>query len=448
MLKTSDVFGVSPSILAQSYVDRSKLDSQISTYLGRKQHIALKGSSKTGKSWLRKKCISEEKSLVVQCRLGMQKEDIFKDALSQLGINFTSEISSKGTIKGKVQASSQVGLGLIVKVKALFGIETATEESIKGKPVGQDITNLQFIALLIRESEKKLIIEDFHYLSLQERSIFAHDLKAFWDWGLFVMIVGVWSRNDLLTSLNPDLTGRIKEFSVEWKKEELEQVIEKGATALNLRFSKNLVDLFITDSYQNVGLLQSLILDYLDASSITEQQKSMITVSDESVFEKVAKEVARGLDTFYQTFAKKVSFGVRKRNNSTGIYAYAMQSIVQASDDELEKGFSLDKIYEACSKQQSRILKGNLRVVLEKIEELQIPEKAEEPSADRNEQGLVLSFDEKEDEVRIVDKRFLFYRKYLSIKWPWEEIIESSRILPDENPSIIELAPAENPRKT
>lgn len=54
---TADVFGVSTNVREYSYVDRANLDKEITKLLRRDTHIALKGASKSGKSWLRQKCI-------------------------------------------------------------------------------------------------------------------------------------------------------------------------------------------------------------------------------------------------------------------------------------------------------------------------------------------------------------------------------------------------------
>jgi stage III sporulation protein SpoIIIAA len=50
---TAQVFGISNTVLPDSYVDRGALDEQIQILLGRPTHIALRGESKCGKSWLR-----------------------------------------------------------------------------------------------------------------------------------------------------------------------------------------------------------------------------------------------------------------------------------------------------------------------------------------------------------------------------------------------------------
>lgn len=418
-----EVFGISHDILPDSYIDRGNLDAEITKNLRRKNHIALRGASKCGKSWLRQKCIPN--ALVIQCRFKTKIIDIYTDALSQLGIILTIEQSTKGVIKGKVESEVSAGIELIGKIKAKFGLENSEENARKGQRVGQDINDLRFIADLIKESGKRLIIEDFHYLSLEERKSLSFDLKALWDYGCFVVIIGVWTRSNLLISLNPDLSDRIVEISVVWTDSDLDLVIKKGAKVLNLDFSIELREKIVGDCYQNVGLLQKLVISYLDQLNI-EQRADKLTVLDKiDAFDSAAMLHAEQLDTLYQQFAKDVSEGIRKRKDSTGIYAHAMAAIVDATDLELLNGFPLDTILGIAQKRQPRILKGNLRTVLQKLEELQV---------DSDGRGLVIAFNEATDEITVIDRRLLFYRKYLTIQWPWEDMIREIDI---ENSVIV-----------
>lgn len=52
--------------------------------------------------------------------------------------------------------------------------------------------------------------------------------------------------------------------------------------------------------------------------------------------------------------------------------------------------------------------------MLQKLEELQV---------DSDGRGLVIAFNEANDEISVIDRRLLFYRKYVTISWPWEDII-------------------------
>ena len=78
--QTHEVFGISPTILADSYVDRGNLDKEISRKLRRPIHLALRGESKCGKSWLRQKNIPN--AIVVQCRLKTTVLDIYRYSIS------------------------------------------------------------------------------------------------------------------------------------------------------------------------------------------------------------------------------------------------------------------------------------------------------------------------------------------------------------------------------
>ena len=58
-IQSHHVFGISTEILAPSYVNRGDLDAKIGRLLDRDIHIALRGESKCGKSWLWQKNIPD-----------------------------------------------------------------------------------------------------------------------------------------------------------------------------------------------------------------------------------------------------------------------------------------------------------------------------------------------------------------------------------------------------
>ena len=414
--QTHEVFGISPTILADSYVDRGNLDKEISRKLRRPIHLALRGDSKCGKSWLRQKNIPN--AIVVQCRLKTTVLDIYIDILSQLGISLVLERTEKDTIKGVMEGSAAGGIGLIAKLKVKFGLETSEEEVIKKGNVGQDINDLRFIAEIINEAGRKVVIEDFHYLNTRERQIFAYDLKALWDYGCFFVIIGVWTKTNLLIYLNSDLGSRIEEIPISWSRADLEQVIISGSETLKVKFSDHIKRCILDDCYGNVGILQQLALNILDETGIDEECTTLTMLDDQEKFVDAAMKYAEQLNSRYQKFAKDISSGIRKRTETTGIYAHAMAVIMDSSDKELIQGLELDTIFKIASRRQSRILKGNLRTVLQKIEELQV---------DSDDRGLVLSYNDATDEVTAIDRTILIYRKYVTIKWPWEDLINEAK---------------------
>jgi hypothetical protein len=49
---------------------------------------------------------------------------------------------------------------------------------------------------------------------------------------------------------------------------------------------------------------------------------------------------------------------------------------------------------------------------------------------DTDGRGLVVTYIKDDQKVLNVDRQLLFYRKYLTISWPWEELIVESKQIP------------------
>jgi len=306
---------------------------------------------------------------------------------------------------------------LLAKAEIAVNASGRAERSIERKPVGKDVNDLQFICEIIKASDRKVVIEDFHYLTTNAQRELAHDLKAMWDYGVYIVIVGVWIRRNYLTYLNPDLAGRITEVSVYWNDDDLRAVVRKGCSALNVAISPKIVAGIISDSFGNVGLLQTLALGTLDHSGISERGFFQKKCDDERAYEEAALLYAEQLEAVYLEFARRVSQGIRKRKGSTKIYAHAMWAIFDSAAEELIVGVSVDTIFDRANARQPRIQKGNLKSIMDKLDGLQIDDRGK---------GLVVTYAEQSGSVAVVDRTVLFYRKYCTVEWPWKDIIDST----------------------
>jgi hypothetical protein len=123
-MRTDEVFGISPEVRKHSYVDRGNLDAALATKLKRTTHIAVRGPSKSGKSWLRQKVPGNP--ITVQCRLKKPFTDIYVDALSQLNINIQVKESRQGVFKASLTAMGEAGAALLAKagITASLGRKT------------------------------------------------------------------------------------------------------------------------------------------------------------------------------------------------------------------------------------------------------------------------------------------------------------------------------------
>ena len=409
------VFGVSPKILPDSYIDRGSLDAHLRRELGRSNHLALRGESKCGKSWLRQKIISN--AIVIQCRLKKPAVDVYTDILSQLEVRLTLENAKTGKLRGTVEATGSLGASILGKIGLGFHAEDAQETTEKSRVAGHTVDDLKFIADIIKSSGRRIIIEDFHYMSLEERCIFAHDLKTFWDFGIYFIIVGVWTQTNMLLSLNGDLSNRIREIPIVWSERDFYSLIDKGSSALGISFSEPIRKRLVSDSFGNVAILQRVLLSTLDKHQSSEVTSHSTRIDNINWVESAELEYAEELDALYQVFAKRVAANIKTRRNSTGINAHTMAVILESSDVILTAGLSIDRIFEVSHGRQSRIQKGNLRTALENFESRQI---------DQDGKGLVFSYNEHSGLITIVDKQLLFYRKFSTHKWPWDEMIKEA----------------------
>ena len=300
----------------------------------------------------------------------------------------------------------------------MCSVETATDEGTKYAPVGHDLDDLRFIANLLKASNRRLVIEDFHYLSEKDRRACAFDVKTLWDCGCLVVIVGIWNEKNLFLNLNPELSGRVREVPIEWSDKDLRRIFENGGRALNLEFSERLQANAVRDCFKNAGILQRLIQGTLEEAEVYEEQSSKLVVDDDEAYLAACLAYSEELNAIYQTFAKRVAGGIRTRADSTGIYAHAMAVVLEdTDDDELFRGVSLDKIHQKAHQRQNRIQKGNLDTILRRIEELQV---------DNDGRGLVLAYNQRDQEVTVVDRQLLLYRHYSTVKWPWEDLIREA----------------------
>jgi len=181
---------------------------------------------------------------------------------------------------------------ILAKLSFSQSLDRETKTVTKSLEVGRDLDDLRFVAEIINASGRRLVIEDFHYLSPAQRKSFAFDLKALWDYKTFVVIIGIWAENNLLLHLNPDLTLRIEEVPISWSSDDLRSVLENGSKALNIEFSSKLYRLFIDDAFGTVGILQKMALATLDEHGVDQTQNMLVKIDNERKYEDVAMHYA------------------------------------------------------------------------------------------------------------------------------------------------------------
>lgn len=402
-----EVFGIFPSVPKHTYVDRNKLDKRFKNMLKSGNHIVIHGTSKQGKTVLRRKNLPEAECITVQCSLRATLSSIYAEILRQSGTGIPTEV--KEQLSG--MAAAKGGIPKVFEGHGKFESSTA----VSFEPQGSTLENINFIAEAIKQSRKTLVIEDFHYLPEDERKSLAFDLKALWDFSIQIVIVGVWQEENLLSYYNGDLSGRIEEIDLKWTDAELEEVLKKGASKLNILFSDSIKKKIIQDSNGNVGLLQRITKRLCAHSGITQTAPygNPHIIRNVNALASCRLKECQLSRRRYREFSDLVSRGF-SNNTARAVYAGVLRVCLEATDDELKDGLYKDVIKERVTTLLRRpVAKQSLDNVLNNLVKLQIERKIS---------PVVLSYNDDSRKIKLVDQELLFFRKYIGedhLPWPW-----------------------------
>jgi|WetSurMetagenome_2_1015567.scaffolds.fasta_scaffold20326_3 hypothetical protein len=403
-----EVFGISTDVPKYTYVDRQNLDKLFGYYLESQKHIVVHGASKQGKSCLRKKTIDDKNSLIIQCLPSMETmEDVWRTALERAGVEkpVSSSVtsSSGGHIDAEVTGQAKLPFlgGIEATVKG--GIEdkkslTKEKESIHGDSL------LLKLAIFLRENNKRLILEDFHYLPDDVRKNIASGLKALYEEKAYIIIIGIWSEQNLITYYNGDLTGRIEEINLTWDQDELAQVLSKGEGALNIEFAPGFKSQLIESTFGNVGLVQRLAEAICLDNGILQSSRNKQIISDIELLKKARRKLVTDIRQRYSRITEVFKDGMRS-DAVLLLYARIYNALLDSTDEELISGISYESLFERIQKEAGRITvrQSDLTSALDKVERLQ---------ARKGVTPLLVSYSKDLRKLFLNDREFMFYRKF------------------------------------
>ena len=238
IISVDDVFGINRD-LPLNYQARDTADAILVDNLARNHHLVIYGSSKQGKTSLRKHCLNPDDYIVIHCsnKWGLDgvHEAILKQAGFELTLSTTLATSGRQKIFAKIKAS-------FWGASAEGGAEAERTSSIDTTttPLELDPLDVNDIISALNQISfhKFIVLEDFHYLPIDTQKDFSVALKAFHENSPFCfMIIGVWLEENRLSVYNGDLTGRLLAINADkWEKEELSKVISLGEKLLNITF--------------------------------------------------------------------------------------------------------------------------------------------------------------------------------------------------------------------
>jgi len=341
----------------------------------------------------------------------MNNKEIWNNALRQLEATFSSSINvtkkSSSSVGGKIDAEGNI---LVAKVAGEVHSEISSghENQYEKNFLAGKENDLDYLATELKQKNKRLIIEDFHYLTEEERRNVAFDLKALYELGVYVIVVGIWSEQNLLTYYNGDLTGRIEEININWNTVELSNVIEKGEEILNVKFNEDLKHEIIESSFQNVGILQRLAEKICLANNVLTPLLTSFNFEKNGNFDDAVKQVISDIGQRYTRICEVFVKGFRT-DTKLRIYYKIFRLLTKAAEQNLIIGlpssFLLKNIQ---SLGDEEIRQADLTQCLDRIERLQ---------SSRQITPLLVSYNKNLRLLALMDREFLFYRKYSGVNW-------------------------------
>ncbi|NTI86062.1 hypothetical protein G6L87_03170 [Agrobacterium rhizogenes] len=403
-----EVFGVNRD-LPLNYVVRKEVDEKFIDSLSRNQHIVIFGSSKQGKTSLRKKCLEDKDAIVVACQNKWSLAELHSAILKTAGFNVKQSIEK--TVAGShkviagVAAKAKIPLVTEGSGKAEYERERATTEKETLKALELDPNDPNDIIRALEEIEFRqfIVLEDFHYLPDDTQRDFSFSLKTFHENSkVSFIIVGVWREENRLIGFNGDLTDRVLSVDVDtWSTNSLDEVIDAGGALLNVGFHTDFRANLLAQCFDSVHLVQEACRRACRKAGVFETQDQMKIVGGGLDVKELIGEVVSEQASRYQGFLMGFSAGFQETDLE--MPRWVVYALLCSPVDQLEKGLRLRRISAMIKAKHPKgkdLNNGNITQILNSASSLQ-NKKGTRP--------LIIAYDNSNTSLHVVDKGFLIW---------------------------------------
>jgi hypothetical protein len=395
-----------------NYVERAKVDAVFYDNLTRHKHIVVHGSSKQGKTSLRKTWLGDNDYLHIGCLSSMGLADVHGGILKKAGfkVEQSATKSTTGANKYNVEIAGKGGLPFIAEAsgKGSYNRENSSVEAVTVTRLEIDLDDVNDVIAALQEAgaPRYIVLEDFHYLPIETQIGFSTALKLFHEESDYCFVViGVWRERNRLVYFNGDLASRVVAIDAdEWSHEELTEVVERGAGLLNVTFDSVFRDEVVANAQSAVYLVQEACLKVLKAEGVEATQDFHKIVGVGVDARALIKEVVDEQAGRYTTFIQGVGEGFQV--TALEMYKWLLHAILNFTTDALSTGLRRAEIAAAIKDYHpdgESLNEGNITQALTNISSLQV-KKGVRP--------IVLDYDQTNRVLNVVDRAFLIWLGY------------------------------------
>jgi hypothetical protein len=390
-------------------VTREGVDGVFVDSLASDKHIVVFGSSKQGKTSLRKHSLEDEDYVVVTCSNRWTGLAALHAAVLKAAGYVVEQSSTKtaaGSYKVTAKLEGKAGVPFVAHAKAATegSYKRATESAVTFVPLDLDPADVNDIitALGAIEFKKIIVLEDFHYLPDETQRDFAVALKAFHEHSnLTFIVVGVWLDENRLIQFNGDLTERVIAVNVDaWSPTQLECVIKEGEALLNIVFDEYFKQSLIRSCFESVSVVQVTCHAVCKAAKIFATQRARTTVGSGIDARQAVRAVVDKQSARYNSFLHNFAGGFQE--TQLEMYRWLLLPVLMAKPSELEKGLSYGHIGRTISAYHptGKVNAGNITQALQSTASLQVK---------LGIKPIVLDYDQSTRRLNVVDRGFLIW---------------------------------------
>lgn len=270
-----------------TYVDRStlKLEQKLRDALQMSNMlVSLSGPSKSGKTVLVKKVITDDQIIPLSGAAIKKAEQLWEQALQWMGTPASVSRASATTVNinldGKISGSAGIPLIAKATVEGSLGGSASRQVTVTET---ERMSVFQQIIHEIGSSDFVIFVDDFHYIDRGIQVELGKQIKALVESKVKICLASVPHRVDDAVRSNPELSGRVAGVKLEyWNNDDLRVIALRGCKTLNIDLANNVIERLAKESFGIPQLMQSLCLNLCLELGIRETavEQKRIEVSD------------------------------------------------------------------------------------------------------------------------------------------------------------------------
>lgn len=299
VLRLGDVF-VAGGLPTLTYIPRASydLENSLKEHLDDGHHlICVTGPTKSGKTVLCRTVLEGQHPIWLDGGSIASEADFWDQLADALdAVEAQEEETSHATSKAS-GGGVEAGVGAGVASLKVGGSKTAVDSSEKKKTVRVARSKKAQALASLKNLQKCLVIDDFHYLDRDLQTVVVRSLKAPIFDGARVVFLAVPHRAYDVVRVEREMTGRVKQVEVpDWNDQELSEIASKGFSALNVNAPGTLISRLAREAWENPHLMQRFCNKLCRANQVVEKQsapKALALPDYDFFFEDLAKETGK-----------------------------------------------------------------------------------------------------------------------------------------------------------